>query len=92
MAKSIGRNDPCSCGSGKKFKRCCIDKPGAARAPHVPPSVITALSQQPASPEPHIQFVPSVVHKGHRMRAVWSGIYARPLHETFHEFLINLVK
>lgn len=19
----IGRNDPCSCGSGKKFKRCC---------------------------------------------------------------------
>ena len=22
MAK-IGRNDPCSCGSGKKYKRCC---------------------------------------------------------------------
>jgi hypothetical protein len=21
----IGRNDPCSCGSGKKFKKCCID-------------------------------------------------------------------
>ena len=20
---SIGRNDPCSCGSGKKFKKCC---------------------------------------------------------------------
>ena len=20
---TIGRNDPCSCGSGKKFKRCC---------------------------------------------------------------------
>ncbi|MGH7856174.1 MAG: SEC-C metal-binding domain-containing protein [Candidatus Binatia bacterium] len=19
----IGRNDPCPCGSGKKFKRCC---------------------------------------------------------------------
>lgn len=19
----VGRNDPCSCGSGKKFKRCC---------------------------------------------------------------------
>ncbi|MDE0911983.1 MAG: SEC-C metal-binding domain-containing protein [Myxococcota bacterium] len=19
----IGRNDPCSCGSGKKFKKCC---------------------------------------------------------------------
>jgi len=23
-----GRNDPCPCGSGKKFKRCCIRKAG----------------------------------------------------------------
>lgn len=22
-----GRNDPCPCGSGKKFKKCCLDKP-----------------------------------------------------------------
>jgi len=22
-----GRNEPCPCGSGKKYKRCCIDKP-----------------------------------------------------------------
>jgi len=21
--KKIGRNDPCSCGSGKKYKHCC---------------------------------------------------------------------
>src|SRR5258708_16685846 len=25
MAK-IGRNDPCPCGSGKKYKRCCLEK------------------------------------------------------------------
>jgi len=25
-AKKISRNDPCPCGSGKKFKKCCIDK------------------------------------------------------------------
>lgn len=25
MAK-IGRNDPCHCGSGKKYKRCCLAK------------------------------------------------------------------
>jgi uncharacterized protein YecA (UPF0149 family) len=24
--KKIGRNDPCICGSGNKFKRCCLDK------------------------------------------------------------------
>ncbi len=22
----IGRNDPCSCGSGKKYKQCCMLK------------------------------------------------------------------
>jgi uncharacterized protein YecA (UPF0149 family) len=21
----VGRNDPCSCGSGKKYKNCCLD-------------------------------------------------------------------
>lgn len=24
--KIVGRNDPCSCGSGKKFKKCCLPK------------------------------------------------------------------
>lgn len=24
--KKIGRNEPCPCNSGKKFKKCCIDK------------------------------------------------------------------
>jgi hypothetical protein len=24
--KKIGRNDPCICGSGKKFKVCCLEK------------------------------------------------------------------
>jgi len=24
--EKIGRNDPCPCGSGKKYKHCCIDK------------------------------------------------------------------
>lgn len=28
---SIGRNDPCSCGSGKKYKRCCLDKVKATK-------------------------------------------------------------
>jgi hypothetical protein len=23
----VGRNEPCPCGSGKKYKKCCIDKP-----------------------------------------------------------------
>ncbi len=40
MAKT-GRNDPCPCGSGKKYKKCCISKDKepvfqpAYRNPHV---------------------------------------------------------
>ena len=26
MAGKVGRNDPCPCGSGKKYKRCCLTK------------------------------------------------------------------
>ena len=26
--KRVGRNDPCPCGSGKKFKKCCLHKRG----------------------------------------------------------------
>src|SRR3954454_21862329 len=45
--KGISRNDPCPCGSGKKFKHCCIGKgidwqarragPRAALTPPLPP-------------------------------------------------------
>jgi Protein of unknown function (DUF1186)/SEC-C motif len=27
--RDVGRNDPCPCGSGKKFKKCCLGKPEA---------------------------------------------------------------
>jgi Mlc titration factor MtfA (ptsG expression regulator) len=25
-SKKFGRNSPCPCGSGKKYKKCCLDK------------------------------------------------------------------
>jgi len=37
MKPKLGRNDPCPCGSGKKFKRCCLDAPAAV--PVAPPSM-----------------------------------------------------
>jgi preprotein translocase subunit SecA len=30
MAQRVGRNDPCPCGSGKKFKNCCGKSSGVA--------------------------------------------------------------
>jgi SEC-C motif len=31
MASQPGRNDPCPCGSGAKYKKCCLEKDEAAR-------------------------------------------------------------
>jgi tetratricopeptide (TPR) repeat protein len=30
---AISRNDPCPCGSGKKYKKCCLDKQESAVRP-----------------------------------------------------------
>jgi hypothetical protein len=29
---NIGRNEPCHCGSGQKYKKCCAQKDDAARS------------------------------------------------------------
>ena len=34
----IGRNDPCHCGSGKKYKKCCLPKDNASKSAAVPQS------------------------------------------------------
>ena len=36
----IGRNDPCPCGSGKKYKKCCLEKMSYTIGPSIPFEVI----------------------------------------------------
>ena len=43
----IGRNDPCPCGSGKKYKKCCLAKPGSAQA--IIDEIVEAAEEQPFS-------------------------------------------
>ena len=41
---SVGRNDPCPCGSGNKFKQCCLGKtPEVPVEKQVVPLVLGAL-------------------------------------------------
>ncbi len=41
---TIGRNDPCPCGSGKKYKICCLGKKRKINAKVIQdPSKITSL-------------------------------------------------
>ena len=53
MAK-IGRNDPCPCGSGKKYKKCCLagDEAAARAARPAQPAAVAARRPSLAS---HVQ-------------------------------------
>ena len=44
MAK-VGRNDPCACGSGKKYKKCCMANDEAAAPAARPASPATAAAR-----------------------------------------------
>ena len=56
---TIGRNGPCPCGSGKKFKKCCL----AATSPAEPPTRATPRFRFEAGSYggPHRQFLPSAI-------------------------------
>jgi hypothetical protein len=87
-----GRNDPCYCDSGKKYKKCCLSKDESLNKKHsIPPHVLEALLNPPPMPEPHLYLVPSNVWNGYRWRAIWNTLHYRPLSETFHEFLVDVL-
>jgi hypothetical protein len=65
-----GRNDPCPCGSGLKWKKCCADKEAAAvaaRNAEVLGAAPTADVDAPPTPELHT-WVP-LQHQQGRLRA-----------------------
>lgn len=42
----IGRNDPCHCGSGQKYKKCHLAKDDAARSAELAEAAATAAAAQ----------------------------------------------
>ena len=53
MAK-IGRNDLCSCGSGKKYKRCCLARDEAAAREKLALANAAATATAAAQHDPHL--------------------------------------
>ena len=55
MEANLGRNDPCHCGSGKKYKQCCLgkdeEKARAARAKAAAEAPVAAAEEE-AAPAP----------------------------------------
>ncbi len=56
--RSLGRNDPCHCGSGRKYKQCCLAKDEAAerearaKAVEEAPSAASEPAQAPPGAAP----------------------------------------
>ena len=51
VSQKIGRNDPCPCGSGKKYKKCCLSKDEAARQKTRASQVAASLQREEAAIE-----------------------------------------
>jgi hypothetical protein len=101
MSKQTGRNEPCPCGSGKKYKRCH----GALRAP--PKSILDpesakfiqrelarAEARRIETERQHGLGRPPVTfeHKGYRLVAVGSELLWSKSWKTFPDFLMDYYK
>lgn len=97
----IGRNDPCSCGSGKKYKKCCLNKQSPSNQ-SIPAEVklhfekIQALQEQIQKQQGLGRPIISCIHNGYRFVAVSvaSRVYWEKAEKwrTFHDFLFHYIK
>jgi hypothetical protein len=80
--KRLSRNDPCPCGSGKKYKHCCLLK--MKKDPAKPSPTITDLrgkpKKRPKIPQEFLEFF-----KAHGSVAISEGILGCP-HEEGKDF------
>lgn len=89
----IGRNDPCTCGSGKKYKKCCYDKPES-----IPPEVLLQFErlkakQSLAEKQQGLgKSIIAIEFKGYRFVAVGSRMYYSQKWRTFHDFLLEYIR
>ncbi len=83
MEDKIGRNDPCPCGSGKKYKKCClISLQGKRNQQHISPK----FSFEPGSYGDVGNFTPSISCLKQAGPDVWDYhfVLVKP-QVTFHE-------
>src|SRR3984957_8208529 len=80
-----GRNDPCPCGSGKKYKRCCAELSGVGQAALPAPAIDVGLTA-----EAHDSLGAALLDAGHPADAAASFRQALELRPDFAEAHGNL--
>jgi hypothetical protein len=102
----IGRNAPCPCGSGKKYKRCCGDPTKPKALPWSNPSndkVVQERAQNMGRAHKAVEKVRqqqqgyghpivSTEHSGYRLVAVGSTVHWHKNWRVFPDFLLYFLK
>ena len=83
----VGRNAACPCGSGKKYKQCHL-KIDQGRRSGAPPGLSPVIEEGVLTGRRTLE----VEHLGYRVRAVGGQLFALPPNESFHQFLIGLLR
>ncbi len=89
----IGRNDPCICGSGLKYKRCCLNK-----TPSIPQEVLEAFQKQRLAVldnESKYGKGRDIIHEnfeGNKFVAVGDELHFASTWKTFPDFLFDYAK
>ncbi|MFH1519998.1 MAG: SEC-C metal-binding domain-containing protein [Candidatus Omnitrophota bacterium] len=95
MKNKIGRNDPCPCGSEKKYKKCCMGKQPPENKFDIPLEVklqfekMQAIQAQIKKQQGLGRPIISYVHKGYRFVSSGSKLHWNKVEkwQTFHDFL-----
>jgi len=90
-----GRNDQCPCGSGKKYKKCCLDSKNIK----IPTEVMEHFKKVDIERKKlnsmgiYANYVSPIMFQEKKVWALGSRVYhSRRPEETFHEFILDVFK
>jgi hypothetical protein len=81
-SKQVGRNDPCPCGSGVKYKKCCLGRGPNAYGNQIQRQTVPVILDGTRT-----EILSSIVWHGKRFRIIWNRLFWFRPEQTFHEFL-----
>lgn len=95
VGRKIGRNEPCPCGSGKKYKKCHLVTPITTRAIRVAIEHFGKQEQESKrlmSKGIYVSHVKPVTFEGKKAWALGSSVWidSNP-NQTFHEFIVSVL-
>jgi SEC-C motif len=97
--QKVGRNDPCPCGSGKKYKKCHGNHEHLARINRIMTTAPTMLARHQAQELQRTSqqglgkpIISARMENGHQFIAVNNQLYVSEKWNTFHDFLLYYIR